>query len=102
MKVVNINDDSTYGDVAEAIIENEAAETQEAIKEETPEVEPPKPKARAKRVPKPKAVVDDTAIDLSLQQNQRQPRSRERSEHLRRKWLNCRPWWRNLLLNRRR
>jgi hypothetical protein len=63
VKVVNINEDSTYGDVAEAIVETEAAETQEAIKEETPEVEPPKPKARAKRVPKPKAVVDDTAIE---------------------------------------
>jgi hypothetical protein len=27
VKVVNINDDSTYGDVAEAIVENEKAET---------------------------------------------------------------------------
>ena len=62
-KVVNINDDSTYGEVAEAMLENELAETQEGEQTETPEVEPPKPKARAKRVPKPKAVVDDTAIE---------------------------------------
>ena len=60
MKVVNINDDSTYGDVAEAIVENELAENEAP---ETQEVEPPKPKARAKRVPKPKAVADDTAIE---------------------------------------
>jgi hypothetical protein len=62
-RVVNINDDSTYGEVAEAMLENELAETQEGERTETPEVEPPKPKARAKRVPKPKAVVDDTAIE---------------------------------------
>ena len=62
-RVVNINDDSTYGEVAEAMLENELAETQEGEQTETPEVEPPKPKARAKRVPKPKAVVDDTAIE---------------------------------------
>ena len=63
VKVVNINEDSSYGDVAEAIVENEAAENEETEQTETPEVEPPKPKARAKRVPKPKAVVDDTAIE---------------------------------------
>ena len=62
-RVVNINDDSTYGEVAEAMLENELAESQEGEQTETPEVEPPKPKARAKRVPKPKAVVDDTAIE---------------------------------------
>ena len=67
VKVVNINEDSTYGDVAEAIVENEVAENQETPEEtdtQTVEPEPPKPKARAKRVPKPKAVVDNTAIEL--------------------------------------
>ena len=63
VKVVNINDDSTYGEVAEAMLENELAENEAPEETETPEVEPPKPKARAKRVPKPKAVVDDTAIE---------------------------------------
>ena len=100
-RVVNINDDSTYGEVAEAMLENELAETQEGEQTETPEVEPPKPKARAKRVPKPKAVVDDTAIEPEPA-TEPEVRSRERSEHLRRKWLNYRPWWKNLLKNRRR
>ena len=65
VKVVNINDDSTYGDVAEAIVENEKAENEAPEETETKdaEPEPPKPKARAKRVSKPKAVVDDTAIE---------------------------------------
>ena len=66
VKVVNINEDSTYCDVAEAIVENEVAENQETPEEtdtQTVEPEPPKPKARAKRVPKPKVVVDDTAIE---------------------------------------
>ena len=63
VKVVNINEDSTYGDVAEAIVENEVAENEAPEETNTPEVEPPKPKARAKRTPKPKAVVDDTAIE---------------------------------------
>jgi hypothetical protein len=65
VKVVNINDDSTYGEVAEAIVENEKAENEpsEETNAEEVETEPPKPKARAKRVPKPKAVVDDTAIE---------------------------------------
>ena len=60
-KVVNINDDSTYGDVAEAIVENEKAEnepTEESKTEEVVEPEPPKPKARAKRVPKPKGMTE--------------------------------------------
>ena len=63
VKVVNINDDSTYGDVAEAIVENEKAENEASEETEAPVAEPPKPKARAKRVPKPKAVADDTAIE---------------------------------------
>ena len=50
VKVVNINDGSTYGDVAEAIFENEKAENEAPEETETQEVEPepPKPKARAK------------------------------------------------------
>jgi hypothetical protein len=65
VKVVNINDDSTYGDVAEAIVENELAENEASEETETQvvEPEPPKPKARAKRVPKPKAAVDKIAND---------------------------------------
>ena len=63
VKVVNINEDSTYCDVAEAIVENEVAENEAPEETETPEVQPTKPKARAKRTPKPKAVVDDTAIE---------------------------------------
>ena len=63
VKVVNINDDSTYGDVAEAIVENEKVENETPEETEPQTVEPPKPKARAKRVPKPKAVADDTAIE---------------------------------------
>ena len=65
LKVVNINDDSTYGDVAEAIVENEKAENEEHNTEEVCEPEPPKPKARAKRVSKPKAVeITDTVVDV--------------------------------------
>ncbi len=66
VKVVNINDDSTYGDVAEAIVENEKAENEpdeETKTEEVVEPEPTKPNARAKRVPKPKAVVADVVIE---------------------------------------
>ena len=63
VKVLNINDDSTYGDVAEAIIEMKKAENEPPGETEPQTVEPPKPKARAKRVPKPKAVADDTAIE---------------------------------------
>ena len=79
VKVVNINDDSTYGDVAEAIVENEVAENQETPLEtetQTEEPEPPKPKARAKRVPKPKAVVDDTAIEPEPAPEQVAPKPR--------------------------
>ena len=65
VKDVNINDDSTYGEVAEAPVENELAENEapEETETQTVEPEPPKPKARAKRVPKPKAGVDDTTIE---------------------------------------
>ena len=64
VKVVNINENSKYGDVSEAIQENEKAEN-EPPKESTVEEadpEPPKPKARAKRAPKLLAVVDNTLI----------------------------------------
>ncbi len=40
------------------------------------EPEPPKPNARAKRVPKPKAVVDDTAIEPEPAPEQVAPRPR--------------------------
>ena len=63
VKIVNITEDSSYGDVAEAIVENELAENEAPEETEAPSVDPPKPKARAKRVPKPKAVADDTAIE---------------------------------------
>ena len=52
VKIVNINEDSTYCDVAEAIVENEVAENEAPEETNTPEVQPTKPKARAKRTPK--------------------------------------------------
>ena len=76
VKVVNIHDDSTYGDITEAVVEHEKAEketNEDTNTEEVGEPEPqPKAKARAKRVSKPKtplqrtdAVVDvGTAIEL--------------------------------------
>ena len=76
VKVVNINEDSSYGDVAEAIQENEKAENEAPEETETPEVEPPKPKARAKRVSKPKAVVDDTAVEPEPAPEQVAPKPR--------------------------
>ena len=78
VKVLNINDDSTYGDVAEAIVENEKAENEAPEETETPEAgpEPPKPKARAKRVPKPKVVVDDVAIEIEPEQATPKPRAK--------------------------
>ena len=76
VKVVNINDDSTYGDVAEAIVEHEKAEIETPEETEPQTVEPPKPKARAKRVPKPKAVADDTAIEPEPAPEQVAPKPR--------------------------
>ncbi len=38
VKVVNINDDSAYGDVAEAVVENEKAENEPAVESKTEEV----------------------------------------------------------------
>ena len=77
VKVVNINDDSTYGDAAEAIVENEKAKNEPAAETKTEELgepDPPKPKARAKRVPKPKAVVDDTLIEPEPTPEQVEPK----------------------------
>ena len=78
VKVVNINDDSTYGDVSEAIVENEKAENEAPEETEKPEVEPepPKPKARAKRLPKPKAVVEDVVIEPEPAPEQVAPKPR--------------------------
>ena len=78
VKVVPINDDSTYGDVAEAIVENEKAENESPEETETQEAvpEPPKPKARAKRVSKPKVVVDDVAIEIEPEQVAPKPRAK--------------------------
>jgi hypothetical protein len=76
VKVVNIND-STYGDVAEAMVENEKAENEPAEESKTEEVgepESPTPKARAKRVPKPKAVVGDTAMEPEPTPEQVEPK----------------------------
>ena len=76
VKVVNINDDSTYGEVAEAMLENELAENEAPEETETQDVEPPKPKARAKRVPKPKAVVEDVVIEPEPAPEQVAPKPR--------------------------
>ena len=76
VKVVNINEESSYGDVAEAIVENEKAENEETEQTENQEVEPPKPKARAKRVPKPKAVVDDVPIEIEPEPVAPKPRAK--------------------------
>ena len=65
IKIVNVNDDSTYADITDAVVENEKEENEP---EETPQIEEvvepeqPKPKARAKRVAKPK-VVAETEIE---------------------------------------
>ena len=77
VKVVNINENSTYGDVAEAIVENDRVENEppkESNVEEVKDPEPPKPKARAKRVPKPKAVVDNTLIEPEPAPEQVEPK----------------------------
>ena len=79
MKVVNINENSTDGDVAEAIQENDRVENEppkESNVEEVKDPEPPKPKARAKRVPKPKAVMDNTLIEPEPAPEQVAPKPR--------------------------
>ena len=88
VKVVNINEDSTYGDVAEAIVENEVAENQETPEEtetQTVEPEPPKPSHEQNGCQNPKLLWTILQLSLSPHQNQWQPQSQERSEPLRRK-----------------
>ena len=66
VKVVNIDEHSTYGDVAEAIVENARVENEPYDESKTEPIIPlelSKPKARAKRVSKPKAVVEDVVIE---------------------------------------
>ena len=71
VKVVSVNDDTTYGEITEAVIENESVENEpvEEVKaEEVGEPEPPKPKARAKRVSKPKVVEQaETVLDVDTE-----------------------------------
>ena len=70
VKVVSVNDDTTYADIAEAVIENESVENEpvEEVKtEEVCEPEPPKQKARAKRVPQPKVVEQAETVDETIE-----------------------------------
>ena len=62
IKIVKVDENTTYTDITEGIAVDESPETEPAenpLTENEPEPEPepkPKPKARAKRVSKPKAV----------------------------------------------
>ena len=71
VKVVNVNDETTYADIAENVLETEQIENEpveEPKTEEVGEPEPPKPKARAKRTPKPKILErTDTAVDTEVE-----------------------------------
>ena len=72
IQVVSVNDDTTYADITEAVIENgniENEPVEENEPEEVSEPEPvPKPKARAKRVSKPKALERiDTIVDVDTE-----------------------------------
>ena len=61
IKVVEITDSTTYGDITDAVVETEQAEKEESQEpklEEVSEPEPLEPKAKAKRVSKPKLVVE--------------------------------------------
>jgi len=70
-KVVSFNDDTTYNDITEAVVENESETVEneiETVEESTPEIvnepePPPKPKARAKRVAKPKVLERTETVD---------------------------------------
>ena len=86
VKVVNINEDSSYGDVAEAITENELAEneTPEETETQTVEPEPPNPRHERNECPNPKLLWTILQLSLSPHQNHWHP-SQERSEHPRRK-----------------
>ena len=72
VQAVNVNDDSTYLDITEAVVENEKAENEpveEHKLEEVGEPEPsPKPKAKAKRVSKPEEIENtETVIDTEIE-----------------------------------
>jgi len=63
VKVVDITDSTTYGDITEAVLDTEEAAKEEIDEVKTEEAsvpEPPKPKAKPKRVAKPKPVVEQT------------------------------------------
>ncbi len=68
-KVVNVNDDTSHHDITEAVVENESIENEpveevKTVKVNDPEP-PPKSKAGAKRVSKPKALERaDTVVDV--------------------------------------
>ena len=67
IKIVNVNDDDMYTDITDAVVENEKEENEPDETPQTEEVvepEQPKPKARAKRVAKPKVLERaDTEIE---------------------------------------
>ena len=72
VKVVNVNDDTAYAAITEAVVENESVESDPDEKVKTEEVgdpePPPKPKARAKRASKPKAIErTDTVVDVDTE-----------------------------------
>ena len=66
IKIVNVNDDSTYTDITDAVVENEKEENEPEETPQTEEVvepEQPKPKARAKRVAKPKVIAETEVVE---------------------------------------
>ena len=72
VKVVNVNDNSTYADITEAVVEQETVENEIVEPEPTQPLEvsepQPKAKARAKRVSKPKAVErTETVIEPEIE-----------------------------------
>ena len=76
VKVVSVDDNTSYSDIAVAVVGNEKAENEpveETKTEEVGEPEPSKPKARAKRVSKPKALErTDTIVDVDTAINETQ------------------------------
>ena len=68
---MNVNDDTTYADIAEAVVENESFENESVEAEDSQPldvIEPPKPQARAKRVSKPKYIErTDTVVDVGTE-----------------------------------
>ena len=57
VKVVNINDDSTYGDVAEAIVENEKQKTKHLKKPKHQWWNHPNPRHERNECPNPKLLL---------------------------------------------